>query len=415
MAYQRLILPALMAWYLALVTCHYVDRQPLGNDEQCVFNNIAQLKPAEIFSRPLLNDQEFPRLYLWTIQRFWSILPQDLLTLRFFAYAAMLGAFGVWMIIGRRVLGTLPQMLLFTGSWCASIPLVYYAAELKPYSTDVLISGLIVLFLLDQQKLQESPGKGVVLFFLLPWLGMWSYPAIFLLIIPLYNLIWSSCRQKRWLPYLTSFLAGYLLVLGLVYWFDARVSAHYLLEDFWRDYFISFHSLKSFFVTFGKGMNNLVGRVFAEDPKWIRVPSRFFMALGFSYMLLVFWGTWRRENYFLRSVVPIAFAVFIIQLALAMLRAYPLAVPRMTLFYFPMFILVAIQAMSALQDRFKVAGLILKTAFAVYLVYVSSGLAWDILIHKNLGAESKLYALTAPQALPASEGESRQPREGVFS
>lgn len=345
-----------------------------------------------LFTRPLLNDQAFPRLYLWMIQLFSKPFHQNFLVLRLFSMMAMLGAFFVWLKVARRVFGHSWDLILFIGSWCASMPLVYYAAELKPYSMDVLVSGLIVLFLSDRNQIQLNPkGYRLTLLFL-PLLGLWSYPAIFLLLLPLYNLIRDSFDEGHWLPELSFYLGGYILMLCLVYFFDCRVSVPHLVEVFWHDYFISMGSWKEFLNTFGKGMNNLISRRFAESPRWVKVPSRVFIGLGVGYMLMAFWDQFKKDRFVLRSIVPLCFAMFLIQLILATLRIYPFAVPRMSLFFTPLLLLMMIMALRCLQERCRAIGTIFRVIFAGYLIFVSFGIAWDVFLKGDLGAESTLYA-----------------------
>ena len=104
------------------------------------------------------------------------------------------------------------------------MPLVYYAAELKPYSMDVLACGLIVLFLLKPPQHRVLRWSWV----LLPFFCLGSYAAIFLFLLPLYNLIHDCYKQRRWLPELSLYLAGSILALSFVYFFDFRVSTHHL-------------------------------------------------------------------------------------------------------------------------------------------------------------------------------------------
>ncbi len=394
MRYQRALILVLVGWYLVLALGHYFNQRPLWNDEQCVLNSIIQLKPASLFSQPLLSDQAFPRLYLWCIQQFTQPFHQNLLSLRLFSLMAMIGAFFVWLKVARRVLSHSGNLVLFIGCWCASMPLVYYAAELKPYSMDVLAAGLIVLFLLNSNVIPAKAGiqYNAILFFL-PLLGLASYPALFLLLLPLYNLVRDCVDKRRWLPELSLFLGSYLLVLALVYFFDFRVSAHYLLEEFWHDYFISLHSMKDFLGTLGKGMNNLIARRFAESPRWVKVPSRIFIGLGVGYMLVAFWGQFKKDRFVLRSIVPISLAMFLMQLVLAVLRVYPFAVPRMSLFFTPLLLLITIMGIHFIYQQHQAVGRILRIIFAGYLIFVSFGIASDVFIKGDLGAESTLYGL----------------------
>lgn len=363
MRFQRVLILILIGWYLILILGHYFNQRPLWNDEICVLNSINNLKPAELFTRPLLSNQEFPRLYLWIIQQFSKPFDHSLLSLRIFSMLAMLGAFFVWLNVAGRALSHTWDFILFIGCWCASMPLVYYAAELKPYSMDVLISGLIVLFLIHQDEMKKNHQNYRVILFLFPLLGLLSYPAIFLLLLPLYNLV-RDCADEhrlksggacRCLPALSCFLFSYILMLGLVCIFDFRVSvSHQLQVYFWHDYFISFHSLKDFLNSFGKGMNNLIARRFAESPRWIKGPSRIFIGLGLGYMFLAFGRQFKKDHFALRSVITIALALFLMQLLLAIGWVYPLGVPRMSLFYSPLLLLMADKRQVRVKDKGKI-------------------------------------------------------------
>jgi hypothetical protein len=376
----HLLVFVLVGWYLLLAGAHYINQRPLWMDEQLVLDNIIQLKPVDLFTRPLLGDQGFPRLYLYVIRQFSDVFHHQLWALRFFPCAAMIAAFFVWLGIGRRVLGDGVDWALFAACWCGSMPMVYYAAELKPYSMDVLACGLIALFTEKVGTASTFSRNGGCPYFL-PLLGLFSYPALFLLLLPLHNLVRTSFSQRRWLPELTSYLAVTIAVLGFVYMFDFRVSARHLMEDFWHDYFISLHSGQDFFNTLGKGLNNLVGRRFAENPHWVKVPSRVFIGMGLVYMLAMF----RRS-----PIVCMTLVLFVLQLILAAGRIYPLGVPRMSLFFSPLLFIMTILVLKFLRERWKIFS-VLPMIFAAYLVFVSLGIAWDVFMNKNLGAESAVF------------------------
>jgi len=387
---QILILMTI-GWYLVLSLGHFLNQRPLWNDELCVLNNIVQLDPAKIFERPLLSNQAFPRPYLVGIQQFSKSFNYHLLALRFFPFLSMLAAFVVWFRITQRTLDNTWYLVLYIACWCGSVPMVYYAAELKSYSMDVLAAGLIVWFLLDKKEIQKNFTVYRLILFFLPWLALLSYPAIFLLILPLWNLIEESINQRKCLPELSVYLSSCLLILGLLYYFDFRVSARYLLEENWHDYFISFHSWKDFFSTFGKGMNNLIGRRFAENPRWIKIPSRAFLGMSMGYMLVMGIRQLRKDRFILSSLASISLVIFCLQLLLAIFHVYPFAVPRMSLFFSPLLFIMLVLGLRHLQERFKPWGMVFQCFLAGYLVFISLGITWDIFVKKDLSAESKLY------------------------
>jgi len=371
----RLALICLVGWYCVLITAHYFGQRPLWNDEQCILTNILQQKPVDLFTTPLLREQEFPRLYLWAIQQFSKPFNQNLLALRFFPFLAMLAAFFVWLNVARSQSRDLRTLILFIGCWCASIPLVYHAGELKPYSMDVLVSGLFMLFLYRQPDLRNTPVLYRSLLFFLPLLGVVSYPVIFLYPLPLYNLIRDAYARRRLLPELLFYLGGGICWLLFVYFFDYRVAAAGLLEKSWHSNFILFNSMGEFLKTFGEQFNNIISRWFAEKPQWIRSSSRFFVGSGFLYMLINFWRIFKSEGFRFRSLVPAAFCVFLLHLMIGFLHKYPFSVPRLSLFFAPFLLWMTVLAMQWLRGKSKIAGTILEVIFALYLVIVSAGIA----------------------------------------
>jgi hypothetical protein len=371
----RLVLTGLVGWYCVLITAHYFGQRPLWNDEQCVLNSIIQLKPISLFTRPLLNLQEFPRFYLWCIQQFARPLHDHLLALRLFPFLAMLAAFFVWLNVVRSQSRDPQTLILFIGCWCASIPLVYHAGELKPYSMDVLVSGLFMLFLYRQPDLQNTPGLYRSLLFFLPLLGVVSYPVIFLYPLPLYNLIRDAYARRRLLPELLFYLGGGMWWVLFVYFFDYRVTLTGLLQTSWHTNFISFNSTGEFLKTFGEQFSNIISRWFAEKPRWIKYPARFFVGSGFLYMLINFWRIFKAEWFRFRSLVPAAFCVFLMHLMLGCLHKYPFSIPRLSLFFAPFLLWMTVLAMQWLRERSKIVGTIVELIFALYLVFISAGIA----------------------------------------
>ena len=392
MRYQRPLLLIVIGWYLILAVGHYFDLRPFWNDERCVFISILRLPPQELFTHPLMNEQAFPRLYLWVIAQYSLIFNPGCLSLRVFSLIAMLGAFFVWLKVANKILHQSWDTVLYTGAWSASMPLVYYAAELKPYSMDVLIAGVIVLFLIEEEQLRQNPHAYKTSLFLLPFLGLWSYPAIFLLLLPLYHLIRDCSDEHRPTQELALFLTGYLIMLSLVYYCDFRVSTGHLLEVFWHDYFISIDSPKHFFRSLGKGLNNLTSRRFAESPRWVETPSRIFISAGLIYTLTTCWGQFKKDAYKLRSLLTITAVMLFLQLLLAILRIYPFGVARMSLFFSPVLFLVTILSFRLVDTLHKTAGITVRIAFAGYLLFLTLGIASDIFIAKHLGAISTLYS-----------------------
>ena len=376
MRFLRVLTIVLIGWYCVLCAAHYFGQRPLWNDEQCVFYSIDQLKPFQLFSQPLLALQEFPRVYLWCIQQLnHSGGAQNLLLLRLLAFIAMIGAFFVWLKVVRNQSRDFLTLLLFIGCWCASIPLVYYAAELKQYSMDVLVSGLFMLFLYKQTDLQRTPGLYRAVLFLLPLTGLFSYPVIFLYPLPLFNLMRDAYSRRRVLSELSLYLAAGVLWVSFVYFFDYKVTQTSILQSCWDDHFIVFNSWGAFLKSFGQGYENITSRWFAERPKFFRYAARVFVGSGFLYMIINAGRIFKAEGYRFRSLVPAAFFIFVMHLVFGCLRKYPFAVPRVSLFFAPLLLWMTVLSMQWLRDKSKLAGYIVAGIFAVYLLCISLGIA----------------------------------------
>ena len=399
MKISRLILIGLIGWYCILISAHYFGQRPMWNDELCVYDNIVHLKPAALFHQPLLDYQEFPRFYLWCIQQFSLPLHGHLLALRLFPFLAMMTAFFVWLKVVRIQSQDIRALILFVGCWCASIPLVYHAGELKQYSMDVLCSGLFMLFLYRQPDLQKQPVLYRSLLFFMPLLGIFSYPVVFIYPLILYNLVRDAYAHRRLPPELFFYMAGGLGWVLFVYFFDYRVTLTGTLHTCWNDYFVSFNSMHVFLKSFGEGISNIIARWFAEIPRWFKYPARFFVGSGLLFMLINAWKVFKTEGYRFHSLMPAAFGIFFLHLLFGCLHKYPFGVPRTSLFIAPFLLWMTVLCLQWLKGKAKVIGTVVEVVFIVYLIFVSVGIARIVfacnpnLLHTGpgLGGQSELW------------------------
>ncbi len=360
------------AWYFILIVGHFHNLRPLWNDELCVLNNITSLSTYDLFSRCLLSDQAFPRLYLWIIQQLYHLTGQQLWSLRLLPCLCMAGAFLIWMRIGTKVLKRPIDRITFALCWASSIPLIYYAAELKQYSMDVLVGSVLVLLMLRASSWMLC---------LFPLLGFLSYPVFFLMLIPILKL-WTKKKE------LSIYVFVCLVMVFYVWYVDIRHSAAHLLETYWHEYFISFASIPDFFQTLGDGINNLISRWFVEIPKIFRAIARGFVGFGFAYML---WQGVKSLKVCKINVSMIAFVVFIELVILGCLRKFPFTVPRLSLFFAPMLLFVMVEAFATLRARWPKIYWPLQVCLWVYLTIMSIGIAKEI-FSGDLGAQSSVWA-----------------------
>ncbi len=370
----------LVTWYVSMCTVHFLAARSLWNDELAVLDSIRFLKPSELFDSTLQTGQVFPRVYLFFIQSFAKYFGNYTLSLRFFPFVCMMVAFAIWLRVARRELKDPPKYLTFILCWCASIPLIYYSAELKQYSMDVLLSGLFVWFLYSQVQLRSFGGlRYMAILALLPLAVFFSYPAYFFLVFPLWNLCLDFKKDRSQARYILVYLLSICVCVAVSYQFDVRLRPVEAVTNGFNDYFIATHSIKDFFQTFGEGVNNLFSRWFVELPKVFRKIARIFMLFGFVYMFAGFFHVIKESKWRVCSVPTIALVVFL-ELALAgALQKYPFGVPRTALFLCPMLLILTIQGICSVRQYNRYAYYFLHGAFVFYLVVVAVGISGVVL------------------------------------
>jgi len=384
------IIKLAIIWYIALCAVHYFNQRPMWNDEQAVFYSVESFSTSEIFSRSLLSIQVFPRAYFWMIQKFSQQFDYHLLSLRFFSFICMMAAFCLWLKLARLELKNNLQYLTFVLSWCGSVLLVYYSAELKQYSMDVLGCAIFLLFLYYQKDLQQKHKYYPLILVSLPALMLVSYTSLFFLLFPLYNLILDYRTDKKCLRCIALYGASLVIFLSISYYFDVRLRPTAVLNREWNSYFISLSSTGDFFQTLGDGINNLFSRWFAERPRIIKKIARVFVGFGLLNMFRAFFVNIKKDKYYLKSIQTIALVLFAEFLVLGALRKYPFTVPRTSLFFSPVVLILTIQGISWVKNIFKPAYVVLHGLYIVFLLAVSIGIAQHV-FGGDLGAMPLLW------------------------
>jgi len=324
-----------VAWYVFICSMHLYQQRPLWNDEIAVFESVENYSARKMFSQPLMAVQVFPRTYLYLIQQFSKAFDFSLWSLRLPSFICMITAFFLWLKIAQYGLKDRWQYLAFVFSWPASGMLLYYSAELKQYSMDVLVAALFILFLYNQENLQKNKARRYTLFLiLLPSLGLFSYPAFIIAAVPMYNLIVAVTKEKKNFKYLCLYGCSFMTFAILSYFIDMRWRPTEVVTQ-GLDYFISFSSVPEFFRSLGEGTNNLFSRWFVEYPKFFKALARIWVGWGLIYMFYGFFTNRKKEGGYFRSLETIAFVLFLLLFFIGCLKIYWFTVPRTSLFYAP--------------------------------------------------------------------------------
>ncbi|MCB9757147.1 MAG: hypothetical protein H6753_01830 [Candidatus Omnitrophica bacterium] len=368
-------------YYLSVCVRHFLSQRPLWLDESMVFESVQNFAPTDFFTQRLAAGQIFPKLYLFLIQRVAQPFELNLLSVRLLSFVAMISAFAVWMKIASYELKDRWAYLTYVLSWAGSSLLVYYSAELKPYSMDVLAAGLFVLFLYHADQLFQE--KSWVYFFsigLLPLLGMVSYTAFLFYIFLFYHLLIAKKKDGFWWQCVLSFSIAAVVSLGWVYYFDIRLAQATTNSQGFSDHIVSFASVGEFFKTWGEGTLSLFGRFFAERPRVIKKMAVPFAILGFGYMFYTFFKSFFSQGYRLTTFRTMALVLYGELFILGALQKYPFSVPRTSLFFCPIVFLLIVDAIMALRQGHKNSSIIIHAAYIGYLLIVAFGIgreAWS--------------------------------------
>ena len=369
----------LVAWYVTLAAAHYFNQRLMWNDEACVFESIQYFEPRQMFTTPLRALQVFPRVYLFLIQQFSGLFNFHLLSLRFFSFVAMLTAFWLWLKLARPLLKADSAYWTYLFSWAASVPLVYYAAELKPYSMDVLAGAIFMTFLYHEDGLRARDARKYrFVLAALPALGLFSYPAFLFTLIVLYNLVHDFLKDKTRGKDLGIYAVSLAAFILLSYAIDMRLRPVAIVTTGFGDYFISFSSVGEFFKTLGEGINNLFSRWFGERPKTIKAIGRVFVIFGFLNMFCAFFANIKKEGYRIRSPRTAVFALFLGLVALGMLKKYPFTVPRTSLFFCPFVFFLTVDAIASLKRSNEYIFTLVHGLYVVFLAAVTFGIAGNV-------------------------------------
>lgn len=312
---------------MALRIGQYLANRSLWLDEALLAQNIANRSLAGL-TQPLDHDQGAPVGFLFVQKLTVQALGNEDYILRLIPLAAgVLSLYLVYKVAGYYTTGT--AILVALALFAISGPLVYYASEVKQYSSDVAICLLLLLVAAGCFEADGAP-KHYVALGVAGALALWfSHPALFVvagigLSLALYLLARRDWRMLSWLggvfvAWSASFVALYVFSLR-------ALAANDTLIRYWGSSFMPMPPWRDPAWLPDAFLNML------EDPAGLSAVSIAMVAffLGCLSLLLRRW--------------PIAFALilpFALVLLASGLRKYPFS-GRLMLFIVPLaFLLIA--------------------------------------------------------------------------
>jgi len=240
---RRSLIPvaAILCLGCGLRTVQYVARSSFWLDELSMVSNFEKKSLTELVSRPLGEQQVAPAGFLATVKASSAVLGLNEVGLRFIPWiSAIAGVFLFWRVASRVVNG--PVLLAGLLIFAVSPALTWYGGNVKPYSSDIAATLLLVLLVL---RFEERPGDyragvlaglvGVPILFV-------SFPAIVTAAVSGLVLLsrWPRNRPRNLVvpllcvgvPWGVAALAAGLLALKLI---DPETNAY--MRRFWVDGF----------------------------------------------------------------------------------------------------------------------------------------------------------------------------------
>jgi len=339
----------------------YLANRSLWLDEAMLTNNILGRNFIGLFAQ-LDNNQGAPIGFLLTQKLLTLILGASEYALRLFPFIAGVTALALMFLLVRRIAKPITGMIALA-LFAVAPSLVYYASEVKQYSSDVAIAlGLTLLYLHlcgDGEK-KEITSKDATLLASAGALAMWfSHPGVFVsaalglaLIIPALR-----ARDRKQILLLASVGGAWILNLVALYLVNLRqLSTHQFFLDFWADGFLPHDA--SAFAWLAESLKVHFSALLALQTNYAVT------AILFLIGLIALTRRNPRFGYFLLLIL------FFTLLA-SFLTLYPFAA-RMILFLAPIWILFLAEGMEAIAGLFtrpRLLSFVVQGLLIVYLFY----------------------------------------------
>jgi hypothetical protein len=319
----------------------YFRNRSLWFDEAALAVNIVERPVAGLF-RPLGFHQGAPVGFLVVEKILSSVLGPGEFALRLFPLACGLLTLFLAAVVARLYVSHI-SVPLAVALVALNPSLIYYSSEVKQYSTDAMVTLLLLWGFATLAK-SDLSGLRVAELAAIGSAAVWfSHPAVFLLSSA--GIVWlvSSRSDKRRVVRLSLVLAVWATSFGTLYLFSLRHLANdQALLNFWGQYFpptpIGAHTAAWLFDVFSASMH---------DPGGLAIlPGMFFFVVGWA-------GLFRRSP----TLSWTAFGTWAALLLAGFTHTYPLG-GRLLIFAVPIVVLLVAEGVAIVCDRLPHAQLV---------------------------------------------------------
>ncbi len=304
---------------ISLRIYHYFYNRSLWGDEAFLGINFL-VKDFYELTQPLINDQQAPLGFLWS-EKFFTILfgAGNEYALRFFPLLCGIGSIPLFYHLCKSYLSDTGTAIAITCFAFAS-PLVAHSVEAKQYSTELLVT--VVLLLLFKWFEKRNSLSASVLSGAAGSILLWfSYPSIFILFSYATLTSIKYFIRKDWkmlgLRLITFGIWGTSFLINYLTFVKRGTSTDWLVE-WWREYFMPLSAATIPWLV------KALFRLF-DDPlglNWLYTPLQGFFRQSFIGVFLLLLGIMffykKSKETFLLLVMP-----FILCLLASALQLYP--------------------------------------------------------------------------------------------
>jgi hypothetical protein len=316
----------LLALGILFQIADWAQNRSLWQDEIALALDLQKSSFAQL-AQPLDNNQAAPIGFLWISKSLTTLLGQSERALRLLPLFSAIAA----LVLSRKWLGKtfspLEAFLAF-GLLIIQPRLIQYAAEFKPYSTDVA-AALIVLVL--HSKLLESQfrisqfASYATAAISLPWL---SFPAALIVIASIIILAFELLSQRQW----KSLIA--LILIGIAFAVSTAIQIHLLnrtegnsaLLEFWQPNLMPRDSISSALIWLARMWVELFNNPIKATSAW------FAAILAIIGLIILYFHRRPQIAFLIAFTLAAAFAA-------AALRRYPIG-DRVALYLMPILCLL---------------------------------------------------------------------------
>ena len=185
---------AFMSLGIALRLRQYLFDRSLWNDETELVMNILRLSPTELL-KPLNRGQIAPVGFLWLEKLSVHYLGTSEMALRLVPLLCGVSSLFLFLAVARRFLtaGAIP---IAVALFAISDPVIYYASEVKQYSSDIVVALLLYL-VMDALFAAHLRVRGAIIAALVGGVAVWcSLSAVFILAGIGLAAAWVATRRR---------------------------------------------------------------------------------------------------------------------------------------------------------------------------------------------------------------------------